>query len=43
MNFQEAISDYLIYIQVVQHRSVKTIHAYQHNLAVYQAFMESKD
>ena len=42
MNFQEAISDYLIYIQVVQHRSVKTIHAYQHNLAVYQAFMESK-
>lgn len=42
MNFQEAISDYLIYIQVVQHRSVKTIHAYQYNLAVYQAFMESK-
>lgn len=41
MNITEAIQDYFINLQVIQHKSQKTIEAYKRNLETYQSYLNS--
>lgn len=41
MLIQEAIQDYLIYLQVIQDKSIKTIESYKHNLSSYQSYLST--
>ena len=39
MLITEAIQDYLIYLQVIQNKSIKTIESYKNNLLTYQNYL----